>query len=99
MFGYGRRWFRGIGRAYNPAVSAPEGYVYIGPCRCGFGPEAYYQDTKTGRIVHASQLYRRAGMPSETSAKEELKAELSALKEEKELLEKRIKELEELIKE
>ena len=31
------------------------GYTYIGPCRSGIGPFAYYM-TPTGQIVHAWQL-------------------------------------------
>lgn len=33
----------------------PIGYYYLGPCRCGFGPNAYY-GTTDGRILHASQI-------------------------------------------
>ncbi len=31
-------------------------YRYIGPCRCGFGPHAFYEDTETGKIVHAWEI-------------------------------------------
>jgi len=93
-YGYGRGWWRGA-----PSVSAPAGYRYIGPCRCGWGPNAFYQDA-SGRIVHASELYRW-GVPAvaPTSAQEDLKAELEDLKKEKEDLEKRIAELEKMTKE
>jgi hypothetical protein len=33
----------------------PTGYYYLGPCRCGFGPHAYY-GTADGRILHVSQI-------------------------------------------
>jgi hypothetical protein len=62
----------GIGRGYwrrsywwGPGVIATgqlKGYYYIGPCRCGFGPHAYYQ-TPDGRILHASQL-TSVGIPA-----------------------------------
>jgi len=32
------------------------GYYYIGPCRSGLGPFAFYM-TPDGRIVHAWQVY------------------------------------------
>lgn len=101
MFGYGRGWF-GYGRGWwrgTTNVPAPAGYRYIGPCRCGWGPNAFYQDA-SGRIVHASELYR-GGWPTvaPTTIQEDTKAELEALRREKEDLEKRIAELEKLVKE
>ena len=90
MFGYGRGLHRGRFRPYTP-VSAPEGYTYIGPCRCGFGPDAYYRD-RSGRIVPAAQVCRRG--ISTTSAEEEFEAELRQLSAEKAELEKRISEIE-----
>ncbi len=86
---YGRRHMRWIGG--QPPVIAPKGYTYIGPCRCGTGPHAFYQ-TPSGRIVHAWQLYRW-GVPT-VFTEEDLKTELAALKEEKAELERRIEELE-----
>jgi hypothetical protein len=94
MLGYGRGWHRGRFWRYA-AVSAPEGCTYVGPCRCGFGPDAFYQD-KSGRIVHASQIYRR-GIPS-TLTREDFEAEVNQLKAEKAELEKRIMELEKHLK-
>ena len=95
MFGSGRAWHRGKwwGR---PPVAAPEGYTYVGPCRCGFGPDAFYQD-KSGRVVHASQIHRLRVPQAPTV--ENLAAEVDWLREEKAGLEKRIKELEKLLKE
>lgn len=86
MFGYGRGWHH-----WQLGVIAPSGYTYIGPCRCGTGPHAFYQD-QSGRIVNAWQLYR-SGIPP-VLAREDLKAELEALKEEKAQIEKRIAALE-----
>ncbi len=87
MFGY-RRGYRFWWRK-PPAV--PAGYTYIGPCRCGFGPHAYYQEP-SGRIIHAWHFYHW-GIPPEPT-EEDRKAELEELKEEKEALERRIAELE-----
>ncbi len=94
-WGFGRRhgwggcgWGRGWGRFYRAPVDV-EGYTYIGPCRCGWGPHAFYRDP-SGRIVHASEVFGYGYDP---------KDELEALKREKEELEKRIRELEKQIKE
>ncbi|MEW6685926.1 MAG: hypothetical protein AB1393_06950 [Candidatus Edwardsbacteria bacterium] len=94
MFGYGRGIHRGRFWPYAP-VSAPEGYTYIGPCRCGSGPDAFYQD-KSGTVVHASQLFLRDA--TQTIATEDAEAEVNQLRAEKADLEKRIKELEEHLK-
>ena len=87
MFGYGRGW----NRCWWPETVTPSGYTYVGPCRCGTGPHAFYQDQK-GRIVHARSLYRGRISPEPTI--EDLKIELEALNREKQELEKRIEELE-----
>jgi hypothetical protein len=101
MYGHGRGWF-GYGRSgyqWTRTAPAPAGYRYVGPCRCGWGPNAFYQDA-SGRIVHASELYRWGGPAvAPTTIQGDLKAELEALKEEKQDLEKRITELEKLAKE
>lgn len=94
---YGRR-HRGVGRGghwLRPVGTVP-GYTYIGPCRCGTGPHAYYQ-APDGRIIHAWQLYHWEVPPAPKG--EDLKAELEALKEEKAQLEKRIEELEKRLRE
>ena len=94
MFGYGRGLHRGRFWPYT-LVSAPEGYTYLGPCRCGFGPDAFYRD-KSGRIIPAAQVCRR-GIPT-TPAAEEFETEMGQLRAEKAELERRIKELEEHLK-
>jgi len=86
-------------------------FRYVGPCRCGFGPHAYYEDVK-GRIYHVSEIcpyysmgYGKGGFKPEYAGypyylryrKDE--RELEILKEEKEWIERRIKELEKKIKE
>jgi len=86
MFGNGRGYHR-----WQPRTAAPEGYTYVGPCRCGTGPHAFYQDQK-GRIVPGHDLCCW-GFPPEPT-KEDLKTELEALKQEEQELEKRIVELE-----
>lgn len=73
-----RSWWRET--AVVSPVRAPKGYTYIGPCRCGTGPNAFYQD-ETGRIVHAWQMYHWGFPPA--PAKEDLKAELDVLKEDR----------------
>ncbi|MHA1264500.1 MAG: zinc-ribbon domain-containing protein [Candidatus Helarchaeota archaeon] len=32
-------------------------YTYIGRCRCGYGPNAYYQNSN-GKVVPAAQLFK-----------------------------------------
>ena len=81
---YGRGGYgRGFGMAGMP-VQTPTGYAYLGPCRCGRGPDAYYR-TPDGRIVHASQMFQES-----VQTPEQLRAE-------KEMLERRLKEIEEKI--
>lgn len=86
--------WRGSWRGAWTFPSLPAGYRYIGPCRCGTGPHAFFMDP-AGRIVHASALW---GVPFTGPIPESLGAELEALREEKARLEKRIQELEELRK-
>jgi len=87
MCGYGRGWKR----CWWPETVTPSGYTYIGPCRCGTGPHAFYQD-RSGRVVHARTLYHGI-IPQEPTA-EDLKTELEVLNREKQELEKHIAELE-----
>lgn len=90
----GRGWFRW--NWVGPGGNLPSGYTYIGPCRCGMGPHAYYKDP-SGRIVHAWHFYPGAGLPFATG--EDVKTALDLLKQEKSVLEKRIEELEKQLKE
>lgn len=82
MGGAGRGWA-------NSPVASPEGYSYIGGCRCGFGPNAYYRDT-SGSAVAASALFSsgRGAAPSRPSD------ELVQLRAEKAELERRLRDLE-----
>jgi hypothetical protein len=86
MFGRSRYWRRGLWRT---AVSSD--YTYIGPCRCGVGPHAFYLDRR-GRICN---VWDRISEPLFTE--ENLKGELEYLKAEKLEMKKRIEELEKLI--
>jgi hypothetical protein len=94
MFGYGRGLHGGRFWPYTLA-SIPQGYTYLGPCRCGYGPDAFYRD-KSGKVAHASQLFH-GSIPPMTST-ESLESEVNQLKVEKEELEKRIKEIEDQLK-
>ena len=103
MFGWGRGWF-GIGRRfwkYFPVEKVGGRFRYIGPCRCGLGPHAFYVDEKTGALVHAWDLYRR-NIP-EYDEKRYLEETIRELEEEKKLLEEELarikKRLDELKKE
>ena len=70
----GRRWAAPWSSKNPPATSSsqpptPQGYRYVGPCRCGLGPNAFYQDAQ-GRIVHASQVLWSAPPENEEAGKE-----------------------------
>ncbi len=97
MYGYGFRWgwrggwggrFRGWWHpGWAPPQPSGKGITYIGPCRCGWGPHAFYMD-ESGRVFHASQLFWGAAGEDE----------IEALREEKRFLEERLRELEEKLK-
>jgi hypothetical protein len=89
--GYWGRYSRG--RCVWPANSQLTADVvsgemtYVGPCRCGFGPHAYYR-TNEGRLVHASALL------TEPLVQDTAQETVEQLRKEKEQLEKRIRILE-----
>ncbi len=63
----GRWWFETPPSGLQPQTTQQEptgSLTYIGPCRCGWGPHAYYRDQE-GRIIHASRLGWR--IPPQTS--------------------------------
>ena len=62
--------------------------TYVGPCRCGFWPHAYYR-TKDGRLVHASASWTEPIVPAIAQ-----EVGLQQLRREKEQLEERIRTLE-----
>jgi hypothetical protein len=100
--GYGRgyglrgaygRWYPGWQTVaqYPPTqltVEEQKGAVYVGPCRCGFGPHAYYR-LSDGRIVHASSV-----PPALPVLPEDAASELDRLRSENEELRRRMKDLE-----
>ena len=86
---YGRGGYWRPGRFYPGTVS---GFRYVGPCRCGGGPHAFYQDA-AGRIAHASEVFYGGYAPA-APTREDLEYELQALKDEKAALENRLKEVE-----
>ncbi len=95
MFGYGRYGNRNRRRINLYPKAYTQGYTYIGPCRCGFGPDAYYMD-KSGRILHVNEVLRDRFLP--TRVEEDLRTELAWLKEQKAELDKRLQEIEEKLK-
>ena len=90
-YGYGRgsrgAWWGGA------AVSPAAGYTYLGPCRCGTGPHAYYQDAN-GQVLTAAQVFR----PAQPAAARVTQTELERLRAEKADLERRLAALEERLK-
>ena len=105
MFGFrcgfrGRRFFgRGLfrySRAHAVPVLSDEKYEYVGTCRCGLGPHAYYRDKKTGNIMPAVAVYGYD--TSAVSYETELSDRLKYLEEEKKYLEEEIKKLKESLK-
>ncbi|MCA1902241.1 MAG: hypothetical protein LDL53_08510 [Candidatus Hydrogenedens sp.] len=60
--GQGWRWMSPNNPAPNPpesdlsnkTIEASE-WTYIGPCRCGRGPHAFYRNSR-GNILHASKV-------------------------------------------
>ncbi len=96
--GFGRGWWgRGWGRGWWGAYGyrTPQGYTYVGPCRCGFGPHAFYVDS-SGRLLHASQVWGGwvPPYPSPQTEAEDLKAEKADLEARLKEIEARLKEVE-----
>ncbi len=76
----------------QPTPPTPRGYRYVGPCRCGFGPNAFYQDSQ-GRIVHASQVFSSPpATPLEWSEEETIEEKIERLREQVEELAEKIRE-------
>ncbi len=100
MWGYGWGYGRGFGRGWGRGwwglygYRTPQGYTYVGPCRCGFGPHAFYMDS-AGRLVHASQVWGGWVPPYPSPSR----SEAEDLKAEKADLEARLKEIEARLKE
>ncbi|WP_423792585.1 hypothetical protein ACPB8Q_07675 [Methanocaldococcus indicus] len=98
MFGWGRGFGRRFWR-YYPFRAVGGRYRYVGPCRCGLGPHAFYIDEKTGALVHAWDLYS-GYVPRYADEKAYLEETIRELEEEKRMLEEELarikKRLEEL---
>lgn len=97
---YGRGWGRGFGRGWWGApygYRTPQGYTYVGPCRCGFGPRAFYVDSQ-GRLLHASQVWGWGGWAPWVPGYVPGQNEAESLKAEKATLENRLKEIEDRLK-
>jgi len=92
-------WYRGRGwRSYGSGwgrrplavlddVSAGDTIAeYVGPCRCGTGPHAYYRTT-SGRLVRAPYGPRLYDTTADTS-----QSEIDSLRDENRKLEERIRQ-------
>ena len=102
--GYGtgrgaRWWYQGRGYCwpgypveYPQARDLPKDVTYVGPCRCGFGPHAYYR-TADGKIVHGASL-----PDTKDGTTTEPEPEHDGLQTEVERLRTRVKELEDKLK-
>jgi len=77
----GNGWGCGVSRGGQRHPDNTSGTVYIGHCRCGHGPHAYYQ-TAVGGIKHVREIV--------SEQFDDTQNELSALKARREALDKRI---------
>lgn len=83
---------------WRQTFPTPAGYDYLGPCRCGFGPNAFYR-THEGRILHASQLSFSFTGPMATLPKLKQEDEKKFLEEEAKVLREELKRVDERLKE
>ncbi len=94
-FGWSGRGGRGgVGRGTGLGRSAVQaqplqGYSYVGGCRCGFGPNAYYQDA-SGQLLPAAALYASGAQQQPADDIERLKAEKADLERRLQALEARL---------
>ncbi|ENN96473.1 hypothetical protein J422_02250 [Methanocaldococcus villosus KIN24-T80] len=88
MFGWGRR-FGWWGRGFRRIPIRVGRFTYVGPCRCGFGPHAFYVDDY-GRLVHAWELPYYVSTEEDKSLIEE---RIKDLEMEKKMLEEEIMRL------
>jgi len=73
----------------DPIDLEERGLYYVGPCRCGHGPHAYYV-ARDGRVVYP---YEEPGEGSKVDRVALLEDEVKSLKE---YLDRRVSELEKL---
>ena len=83
-------WIRGNRGFYRGRFPVPAGYEYVGPCRCGCGPHAFYR-TPTGHITGTPLAHVPSMKPEEEAGY--LEEEAKALQEELSRVEERIREL------
>ena len=78
-------------RGFIPAyIEETDDATYVGPCRCGLGPRAYYR-LKDGSVVHASRVGNIANDAADSDSEMEmLTAENRKLKERIQELEKKL---------
>ena len=91
--GLGLGFRHGFGGWYDRRVArptTPSGYRYVGPCRCGNGPHAFYE-TPEGRVVPAYEVFSSGYTVPYT--REDLKAEKRYIEEEMKHLEERLNEI------
>jgi len=81
-------WYRGYRHFWRSPFLAPSGYEYLGPCRCGWGPHAFYR-TPEGHITRAPGLPLPELKPEEEA--KWLEEEAKALQEELRRVEERLK--------
>jgi len=92
--GWGCRWdgTRGpYARPYVNEAAEAQGTVYVGPCRCGRGPNAYYR-TGNGRIVHALDASTSSAPVHEDMEVAVMRAEMTRLTEEVKELQRKLAE-------
>ncbi|AEH06984.1 hypothetical protein [Methanothermococcus okinawensis] len=98
---FGRRFFgRGCYAEDSYVARAPlsnDKYEYVGTCRCGLGPHAYYRDRETGRVVPAAAMVYGYNEPA-TVPETDLSDRLKYLEEEKKYLEEEIANLKKSLK-
>ena len=87
---FGRGFFRGMGWRYFLTPRVFNRFKYVGPCRCGSGPDAFYVDT-AGRLIHAWDLFTEE--MSEEYREKYLEERIKYLKEELKILEEKLKSI------
>ena len=86
---FGRGFFRRMCRHFlTPRVF--NRFRYVGPCRCGSGPDAFYVD-EAGRLIHAWDLFTEE--MSEEYREKYLEERIKYLKEELKILEEKLKSI------
>ncbi|MBS7288453.1 MAG: hypothetical protein KIH01_06835 [Candidatus Freyarchaeota archaeon] len=90
-FSYGRKWRFWQTPSNQQGAPTPQGYRYVGSCRCGFGPNAFYQDPQ-GRIDVSQLFWAPPSKPVKTED-ESVELKISSLREKLDELAAEIDEL------